>query len=209
MSTRQYLLILLLLTALIVSCGQRSPKVLLYIRGDGLNSLDYDYMRINEAGVMQGLLEQSGFDVVVATVAGEPIITDSTSLTPDAKLADIKIADYAGFIIPCMADSGELAQEAISLVKEFVAAGKPVAAQFGGVHILAKAGVLEGKKFALFQEPDLEEMPEYKGAEYSGQGIIQDGNLITSGNCPFIARARNVKDGTAELTQKLIEAMKI
>jgi putative intracellular protease/amidase len=203
------LLILLLLTSVFASCAERTPKVLLYVRGDGLNSWDVDYMLKKETSVMKDIFEQSGFDVVVATVSGEPISSDSTSVIPDLKLDEVIIADYAGFIIPCMADSGEIAPESVTLVNEFVKAGKPVAAQLGGVLVLAKAGVLEGKKYARYNEPDLIKFPEFKNAVYSGQGVMQDGNIITSGICPYMARAEKLQDGTPELTQTLIKAMKV
>lgn len=203
------LLILLLLTVVFASCVERTPKVLLYVRGDGLNTPDLDYMLSREASVMKNTLKQSGFDVVVATVSGEQISSDSTTMIPDLKLSEAIITDYAGFIIPCMADSGEVAPESITVAREFAEAGKPVAAQFGGVFVLAKAGVLEGKKYANYREPDLSEFPELENAVYSGQGIIQDGNIITSGICPFMARAEKLEDGTPKLTQTLITAMRI
>ena len=62
----------------------------------------------------------------------------------------MKVADYAGFIMPCMAvglfPGPPVAPEAVAIVKQAVAEGKPVAAQFGSVIILAQAGVLKGKK---------------------------------------------------------------
>jgi hypothetical protein len=68
-----------------------------------------------------------------------------------------------------------------------VAEEKPVAAQLGGVTILAKAGILKGKKYAFASDP-LKTTPRRKiidpnftGAIYSGRGVVQDGNIITSG----------------------------
>ena len=200
------LFILLLLATVFTSCTQDTPKVLLYIRGDGLKSYDLELMLTKEVGVMKEILEQSGFEVAVATVSGDLISADSTNLKPDLKLDDVSIADYAGFILPCMADSGSAAPEADAMVKKAAAAGKPVAAQYGAVWILAKAGVLKGKKYATFDEVDVNEDPDFKDAVYSGQGVIQDGNIITSGICPFMAKMRELQDGTPELTQTLIEA---
>ena len=203
------LLMLSLLVVVFASCVERTPKVLLYVRGDGLNTPDLDYMLRKEASVMKETLEQSGFDVVVATVSGVQISSDSTKIVPELKLSDVIVTEYAGFIIPCMADSGEVAPESANLVQEFVKTGKPVAAQFGGVHILAEAGVLVGKKYAFYMEPDLSRFPEFENAVYNGQGVIQDGNIITSGICPFMARAEELEDGTPKLTQVFFEAMQI
>ncbi|MBG0858906.1 MAG: DJ-1/PfpI family protein, partial [Bacteroidales bacterium] len=98
----------------------------------------------------------------------------------------------------------------IEFVRKVVNEGKPIAAQTGAVLILAKAGVLNGKKFAFpkneIDNPDM--YPEFKSGIYSGNGVVQDGNIITSGICPMMAKMNFGKDGTAELTQKLIQEIK-
>ncbi len=197
--------VLLLLSALLFSCAKSAPKVLLYVR-DG--SADLEYMLKMEAGVMKDLLEKSGFKVVVATVSGSKLSAGSASLQPDLKLTDVDVAGYAGFIIPCMAagDTADpkIAPEAVDLVKKAIAAGKPVAAQFGGVSVLAQAGLLKGKKYAFMEQGS---GPMFDGAVYGGAGVVKDGLVLTSGVCPYMARARSIKAGTEELTQALVEAI--
>ena len=130
----------------------------------------------------------------------------------------MKVADYVGFIMPCMAVGGipgpPVAPEAVAIVKQAVAEGKPVAAQFGSVIILAQAGILKGKKYAFFSDP-LKPNPSRKftdsrfaDAIYSGRGVVQDGNIITSGTCPLLARAFGSPDGTSQLTQTFIAEVK-
>lgn len=200
------LFILLILGTLFSLCTKDTPKVLLFIR-DG--SADLEYMLTKEVGVMKEVLEQSGLDVTVATVSGELISADSTSLKPDLKLSDVIIDDYEGFILPCMAaGSREPAEEAVAMIKNATAEGRPVAAQLNSIITLAKAGVLAGKKYTRIREVDVNEYPDWKGSIYSGTGVIQDGNIITSGICPYMARLRNIQDGTEELTLKLIEAIR-
>ena len=53
-----------------------------------------------------------------------------------------------------------------------------LAAQTSSVIILAKAGVLSGKKYAYVAEWAGEESI-VDGAEYGGSGIVQDGKIIT------------------------------
>jgi hypothetical protein len=65
---------------------------------------------------------------------------------------------------------------------------------------------LKGKKYAIFSEPDND--VRFAGAAYSGRGVVQDGNIITSGTCPFIAKQESATDGTPELTQALIHELK-
>lgn len=50
--------------------------------------------------------------------------------------------------------------------------------------------------------------PELKSGIYRGNGVVQDGNIITSGICPMMAKLTGVQDGTARLTQKLIQEIK-
>jgi hypothetical protein len=38
----------------------------------------------------------------------------------------------------------------------------------------------------------------------SGDGVVQDGNIITSGICPHMAKMGGKQDGTSKLTEALI-----
>jgi putative intracellular protease/amidase len=185
--------------------SQEPNKVLLFIR-DG--SMDLEYMLEKEAGVMKETLEAAGYKVEIATLSGEPISAGSVNLTPDLKISDVSVPQYAGFILPCMAVDDAQTQppeEAVKMVKEAAAAGKPVAAQLGSIRTLAKAGLLKGKKYASVLEY---EDPYFEGSIRSGTGIVRDGNIITSGVCPFMARENQIQDGTEALVSALIDAIK-
>ncbi len=186
-----------------VAMAQQDLKVLLIVKED--SSADLELMLTKEVGVMTEMLEQAGFEVVVASASGQPLVAGQTTLTPDLKLADVNVADYAGFIMPCMAVGFEvpLLPEVAAIVQGAVAEGKPVAAQVGSVITLAEAGVLSGKKYALIEEWAAEQSV-LEDAIYSGNGIVQDGKIITSGVCPYAARALGLQDGTPGLTQALI-----
>jgi len=188
--------------------SEHKPKVLLFIRKGFC--YDIELMLTQEVGVMTSMLEEAGFEVIVATALGEPIKAQTTKLMPDLELADVKVNDYVGIIMPCMA-KGDMflgwhaSPEEILLVKEAVAQGKPVAAQRGAIVILAEAGALVGKKYTY--DRDLQFFDSFVGAIYSGEGVIRDGNIITSTNCPYIARY-GYDDGTSELTKIFIETIK-
>jgi putative intracellular protease/amidase len=198
-----------------LAMGQSSPQVLMIPR-EGY-SHDIDLMLSKEVGVMTSLLEKAGFKVVVATVAGEAIKGSSTTLMPNLKLAEVKVADYAGFILPCMAVGGfpgpPVAPVAVKIVKQALNNGKPVAAQFGSVYTLAEAGVLVGKRYAFPADALTESPPgnykdaRFAGAIYGGKGVVKDGNIITSGYCPYLAAEYHEKDCTTELTQTFIAAL--
>ena len=109
--------------------------------------------------------------------------------------------------MPCMAvglgPGVPVTPEAVVIVKQAVAEGKPVAAQLGSVIILAEAGVLKGKQYAFYKDP-LSGDARFEGAIYSNDTIVKDGNIITSCCCPYMAAMWGNPDGTANLTQTLI-----
>jgi putative intracellular protease/amidase len=193
-----------MLSGILMSFDKDAPKVLLYIENGSSN---LQYMLQHEVGVMKDILEKSGFNVEVATIDGLMLKTDSMSLQPDMKLSDVKVIDYVGFIMPCMAaEDTTVTQTEIDFVRNVMKENKPIAAQLGAVLILAKAGALDGKKYAV-----AEEIKNFKGfskGQYSGEGVVKDGNLITSGVCPNYAREAKKKDGTAELTNTLVAVIK-
>jgi transcriptional regulator GlxA family with amidase domain len=88
----------------------------------------------------------------------------------------------------------------VKLVTDAAAAGKPIAAQRSSLYILSKAGLLKGRKYASIQK----DFPE---GIYAGDGVVQDGNIITSAFCPHGARDHRRIDGTAQLTETLIKVL--
>jgi putative intracellular protease/amidase len=197
---------LFLMLIIILSSYQRSiPKVLMYIQD---NSMDLNFMLTNEAIKMKQILEQAGFDVDIAAISDKIIKYDSMSVKPDIKLSEVNIRNYSGFILPCMAPKDTVVTLLEkNFIKEVVKEGKPLAAQTSAVYLLAESGVLYGKKFAM--EENLIKMSlQFKNAVYSGIGVVQDGNIITSGTCPMMMKTTGLKDGTSELTNKLIQTIK-
>lgn len=191
-----------------VAVAEQNHKVLMIVKGD---SEEAELMLTKEVGVMTDMLEQAGFEVEVATASGQPMVAGAATLQSDVKLEDVKMADYSGLIIPCMGvgleEPAHEAPKAAAIVKDAVAAGKPVAAQVASVVILAEAGVLAGKNYAFPSEEAAGSHPTLEKATYSGNGIVQDGNIITSGVCPLAARNRGLEDGTPNLTKAFISEL--
>ncbi len=195
-------LILLLVVSLVLSiCVSQKPmsagssnKVLLILR-ERLDSADKQYLGTNEAVMMKSMLEEAGFTVVIASASGRTFLVEDITLESDLTLAEVKIADYAGFIIPCLAlGTSVVKPEEVAIAKQIVAEGKPVAAQRKGVLILAESGVLAGKRYSYKHD-----ILSAEGI-YSGKGVVQDGKIITSAYCPY----HGSLDQTVELTQALI-----
>jgi putative intracellular protease/amidase len=196
-----------MLCIILVSFNKKATKVLIFIR-DGSPQLEY--MLTKEVGVMTEILKSGSFEVKTATISGEVLKAGSITMTPDLKLSEVNIDDYAGFILPCMAAKDSINPEAITFVKKVADKNKPLAAQTGSVLTLAKAGILDGKKFAYVNEIgwNAKMYPEFKSGIFSGIGVVQDGNIITSGTCPWMAQMPNHPDGTTKLTQTLIDVIK-
>lgn len=199
---------MLVLISFLSSFKKEPPKVLLYIQD---NSSDLGFMLPNEAGKMSELLKQAGFEVIIATISGEKLKTDEINVKPDIKLSQVDISEFSGLIMPCMASEDTIVtSEEKNLIRKLANEGKPVAAQVSAVLLLAKSGILEFKKYAFpsnnMIKPDM--FPEFKNCIYRGIGVVQDGNIITSGICPMETKMTGLNDGTSDLTNKLIEAIK-
>jgi putative intracellular protease/amidase len=180
----------------------QESKVLLVVKEGP--SLDLEYMLTQEVEVMRGILVSAGFEVVIASPSGQPLVAGETTITPDIRLVEADMADYAGIILPCMAMEDEPSTPgAEALARAAVVAGKPVAAQTGSVITLARSGVLMGKKFAYINQ-SVAEIPELEGLEHAGEGVVRDGLVITSGVCPYAARELGLEDGTQALTGAFI-----
>jgi putative intracellular protease/amidase len=202
------LLLLFLSCLMLLSCS-KSHKVLIFVR-DGSTNLKF--MLENEVGRMKDLLTQEGYEVNLATITGEQIVNDSISLKPDMKLTSADVEDYVGLMIPCMAAGATINPEAVDFVKKAVNRRMPVAAQTNAILILAKAGALNGRKYAFYNEDIRKsaQYPEFQKAIYSGNGVVRDGNIITAAYCPQMAlnSQGKFKDCTTELTREFIEAVK-
>ena len=197
--------VLLLGAAVTLSAAgaETKGKVLMVLRSGYPDAADF--MLSQEAAVMKLTLEDAGYTVVVATVDGKPLAGPSLSFKADIRMADARVADYKGVIVPCMAAAqSPVPAEAVDIVKKAMAAGKPLAAQNSAVLVLHEAGVIRGRRLAI--EEDL--ASAVSEATYGGIGVVQDGTLVTSGTCPVMAEQLGKPDGTQQLTRTLIAMMK-
>ena len=195
--------------------GQGTCKVLMIPR-EGY-SADLDLMIKMEVGVMTTLLKRAGFEVDIATTSGQSILGPTQKIEKVLRLSEINSNDYEGIIMPCMAvgmfPGPPVSPEAVAVVKKAISDGKPVAAAANSSIILAEAGILKGKKYAYATDPlkTTQRYPRtdlrFEGAIYSGPGVVQDGQIITSGVCPNIERMNAMQSGTIELTQKFNAAI--
>lgn len=186
---RKWLAIALLLSGLAGLAKAPDTVILLISRENGRNP---ELMLTKEVGVMVSMLKEAGYRVRVSAPSERELTGTTTTLKPDLTNAAVQVADYAGFVLPCMAQptgAEGVAPEFIKLVKQIAATGKPLAAEMSSVDILRKAGVLDGKKVA---------------AQNSRPPVVQDGNLVTNMICPYMAVEMGEKDAVRALMQRFI-----
>lgn len=135
--------------------GQSARKVLMIPR-EGY-SMDLDLMLKMDVGVMTILLKKAGFQVDVGTDSGQDILGPTEKIEKVMRLSEIKLDDYVGIIMSCMAvgmyPGPPVSPQTVALVKRALAEGKPVAATANSSIILAEAGVLKGKRYAYITDP--------------------------------------------------------
>ena len=190
--------------ALLSGCANRRPVVLLIARETSDNMA---LMLEKEVNPILAKLKEAGFQVTVASESGAKIVSGQMALTVDKKLEDVKIHDIIGVIVPCMAAGGTqkaIPHNAVELVADASKAAIPLAAQQSGVEILGLAGALRGKNFAIAEAS----RGYIKDGTFKGVGVVRDGNIVTSGTCPFMAAEYGLKDGTEELITQFIAVLK-
>ncbi len=214
MSRLRSILLILVLLASLAGCSQaktKSNQVLLVLAE---RSYDMDYMLENEISVMVNLLKKAGYEPVLASPTGQ-ILGSNYKITPDMKLSDVKLEEYAGVIFPCMAAmfDSPYYPEPIQIAQKAAALKKPIAAEVHGLFTLSAAGVMNGKQYTLISDLYDSGKVLYNAGLvpygiYKGEGVVQDGNIFTAGVCPFMARETGKPTGTQELIQQFVEYMK-
>jgi putative intracellular protease/amidase len=196
--------------------AQGKGKVLMILRPGNQDAADF--MLTAEAGVMLADLVQAGYAVDVATATGQPMAGPTVSVKATLRLSAVKAADYRGFILPCMAAGrSPIPPETVEVVRKALVLDRPIAAQNSAVLVLGQSGALRDKHFAI--EADL--ASRIADGSYCGIGVVQDGNILTSGTCPLMAQELNKEGGspltalepcpdcTRALTQKLVVLMSV
>lgn len=208
---KKFIIILVISLSILISStlpkAADAPKILL-IMPNVINPENLDTVLKKEVSVMKSMLEKANFKVVAATIDGLPIKGSTETFTPNLKLSDVKIDSYSGVIIACMAsgESTPVSPLAVSVVKQALTQGKPVAASHSSVNVLAEAGVLAGKRYSFRYDPQIR-YSSFTGAIYSGMGVVQDGNIVTCGICPQVSEGQGFPDCTVELIQAFITAL--
>lgn len=139
------------------------------------------------------VLEQAGFSVnTTSTKMGMAEGTYGTTVVIDTDINKVDPNDYLALVF----SGGEGMEKELDnpqfqkLAQDFVKAGKPVAAICIAPALLAKAGLLQGKKAAVWSSPLYKKsikILKANGAIYEDKPVVRDGNIITA-NGPAAAQ---------------------
>jgi 4-methyl-5(b-hydroxyethyl)-thiazole monophosphate biosynthesis len=131
-----------------------------------------------EAFTIVDVLRRAGIRVDTVSITGTMVTgAHGVKVMVDKKLADIKIDEYDGIVLPGgMPGAANLGRSVslIEMIKKLFYKGKLVAAICASPIILAKAGLLDNKKATIY--PGMEKELPYP----RGEKVVVDGNVITS-----------------------------
>ena len=135
-------------------------------------------------------------DEIMATVHDEP----GRWIRPDLMISEVRETDYDALLLPGGVgnpDQLRTNEDAVRLIREFAAAGKPVAAICHGPWLLVEADVLKGRMATSW--PSIRTDLRNAGAEVVDEPAVTDGNIVTS----------RKPDDIAAFTAALINAIEV
>jgi protease I len=116
-----------------------------------------------------------------APIQGMKHAEKGATISPDLTLDEVRPDDYDALIIPggvANPDALRTEEKAITIVRAFVDAGKPVAAICHGPWLLAEADVIAGKMVTSW--PSIRTDLRNAGANVVDEEVVVDRNIITS-----------------------------
>jgi protease I len=105
----------------------------------------------------------------------------SIELPVDVNLSEARAEDYDALMIPggvMNPDLMRLNEDCVQFAKDFMEAGKPVAAICHGPQLLIETGLLKGRKVTSY--PSVKTDLKNAGANWKDKAVVVDNGLITS-----------------------------
>jgi protease I len=102
----------------------------------------------------------------------------------DLKISDVDIDDYDALVLPGGQINPDLLRvdaDAVSLIRDFAASGKPIAAICHAPWLLIEAGLAKGRRMTSYKSIRTDVINA--GANVVDEAVVVDGNIITS-RCP-------------------------
>ena len=122
-------------------------------------------------------LASPDLEPIMGTVLDEP----GKFIAPDLLIAAVNVADFDALILPggiVNPDMLRLDQQAMAIIRHFVAADKPVAAICHAPWLLVEAGVVEGREVTSW--PSIRTDLVNAGGRWVDAAAVVDGPILTS-----------------------------
>ena len=154
--------------------------------------------------IPRGIFEKSGAEIKVASnELGTAQGVDGGEVDVDMKTSAVNVSDFDAvvFIGGAGAPANLDNQDSYKIAQDAVAQNKLLSAICISPAILARAGVLNGKKATVWTSAlnkDAQKILEENGAIYQKDAVVQDGNIIT-GNGPEAAE---------QFAEKILDVLK-
>ena len=164
----------------------------------------YKDFRDEEYFVPRGIFDEAGATVmVVSDEIGTAQGADGGDINVDIDLKDLDVSGFDAIVF--IGGPGALNhldnEDSYKIAKDVIAQNKILAAICVSPAILAKAGVLSGKKATVWTSPldkSAKNILEQNGAIYLDESVVQDKNIITA-NGPNAAK---------DFANKIVDALK-
>ncbi len=159
------------------STGNAGARVAILVT-DGFEQVELTEPRaaLKKAGYQTDIVSPNG-STVKAMIHDQP----GKILAVDVPLSRAKASDYDALLLPggvMNPDSLRTEPAAVSFVKAFFEAGKPVGAICHGPIMLIEAGVLPGRRLTSF--PSIQTDVRNAGGTWINKTVVVDRNLVTS-----------------------------
>jgi protein deglycase len=143
-----------------------------------------------ELSVALSILMQGGKEVITAGVSHQPIKGESgLTCLPDAVIDEVNIDEIDSLLLPGCMDVGTLIneQKLFDFINKVTNDQTIIASISSSPFLLAKAGVLKGKKYTVgLPEEALPNLGVFEVENYTRELVVQDGNLITARGSGFV-----------------------
>ena len=157
--------------------------------------------RDEEFKVPRWKLEDAGVQVTVASTKTGPCRGMlGMKVESDTTVDKVNVNDYDAVVVSGGTGSKEFLwnnQKVLDIVKEFNKQNKVIASICMSGVVLAKAGVLKGKRATVFPTGETQRLLEWNGAKYVKDHVVVDDNIITADG----------PDAADEFANKIVEVM--
>lgn len=173
--------------------GSKARKILMIIACKNF--------RDEELTTPKKMLEANGYDVTVASreKSGCTGMLGATA-TVDTLLSEVNVDEYDGIIFVGGVGAKIYINDPLAhkIARQAVKNGKILGAICIAPSILAKAGVLKGKKATVWQGKEFISILKKGGANYTAEKVTVDGKIITA----------HGPDAASQFGEKIIEMLK-